>query len=164
MEIPLESETTKLCFLFINCVLGRLFNISTNPRTVTLRPLDGAMSEEAWRIILSLSPRFLDPLFAAPVVFHSRLHQTEELRTAVVLFSLAEIVRAVVGSESSVVCSAFVLIFLSFFFFSSSFFFLLSVWSMEPSMKTTGGRKERRRASTLKKMAPLVCFECSSCM
>ncbi len=131
MEIPLESETTKLCFLFIDCVLGRLFNISTNPRTVTLRPLDGAMSEEAWRIIL-LSPRFLDPLFAAPVVFHSRLHQTEELRTAVVLFSLAEIVRAVVGSESSVVCSAFVLIFLFFFFFFPRHFFSFcrfGVWS-----------------------------------
>ncbi len=156
---PLDSETTKLCFLFINCAIGRLFNISTNPSTVTLRPLDGAMSEEAWRIILSLSPCFLDPLFAAPVVFHRRLHQTEELRAAVVLFSLAEIVRAVVGSESSVVCSAF------FFFLGSlSFFFLLSVWSMEPWMKTTGGRKERRSASALKKMAPLVCFKCSSCM
>jgi len=41
------------------------------------------------------------------LLFHRRLHQTEELRTAVVLFSLAEIVRAEVGSESSVVCSAF---------------------------------------------------------
>ncbi len=52
---------------------------------------------------------------------HRRLHQTEELRTAVVFASPAEIVRAVEGSESSVVCSAFVLIFLFFFFF---FFFL----------------------------------------
>jgi hypothetical protein len=127
---PLDSETTKLCFLFINCAIGRLFNISTNPRTVTLRPLDGAMSEEAWRIILSLSPRFLDPHFAAPVVYHRRLHQTEELRTAVVFVSLAEIVPAVVGSESSVVCLAFVLIFLVFF--SLSFFFSFcwfGVWS-----------------------------------
>jgi hypothetical protein len=109
MEIPWTAKQTKLCFLIINCAIGRLFNSSTNPRTVTLRPLDGAMSEEAWRIILSLSPCFLDPFLL--LLFHRRLHQTEELRTAVVLFSLAEIVRAVVGSESSVVCSAF------FFFF-----------------------------------------------
>lgn len=145
----------------MNCSIGRLFSISTNPRTVTLRPLDGAMSEEAWRIILSLSPCFLDPVLAAPVLFHRRLHQTEVLRTAVVLFSLAEIVRAAAGSECSVVCSAFVLIFL--FFFSCHFFpFVGSEYgAVNEDDRREIGKKEK---SALKKMAPLVCFECSSCM
>ncbi len=105
MEIPWTAKQTKLCFLFINCAIGRLFNSSTNPRTVTLRPLDGAMSEEAWRIILSLSPCFLDPLFAAPVPSPSPPDRRVADSSSVV-FSCRNCA-AEVGSESSVVCSAF---------------------------------------------------------
>ncbi len=150
MEIPWTAKQTKLCFLFINCAIGRLFNSSTNPRTVTLRPLGGAMSEEAWRIILSLSPCFLDPLFAAPVPSPSPPDRRVADSSSVV-FSC----RNCAGGGGIRVFSSL---------FSFFFFFLWSVWSMEPWMKTTGGRKERRRASALKKMTPLVCFKCSSCM
>ncbi len=69
------------------------------------------------------------------------------------LFSLAEIVRAVVGSESSVVCSAF-------------FFFFPLVGLEYGAVDEDDGREKGKkgRASALNKMAPLVCFKCSSCM
>jgi hypothetical protein len=63
------------------------------------------MSEEAWRIILSLSPCFLDPLFAAPVPSPSPPDRRVADSSSVV-FSCRNCA-AEVGSESSVVCSAF---------------------------------------------------------